>query len=152
MEKPCVIFLEPLSYQTAVFPPCRHSWFHQGCIQAQGPSYACSYWLCLSCSDRLFVQGCFASGAPSVKTGRKSCQKYLPGGSESPPCWFSSALPLCPQDITKGQEFGVSTGALSPNSVSNKRGFWEDRRMWATTEGCSRPWDLKLQELECWRL
>lgn len=119
-------------------PPCRHTWFHQCCIQAWGPSCACSHRWCLSCSDRLLRQGCFVSGAPSIKPGRNSCQKCLPWGSQSPPCWFSSALPLCPQDIRRVKQCGVNTGDLSPNSVCNKRG------MWATTQGCSRPRELKL--------
>lgn len=31
-----------------------------------------------------------------------------------------------------------------PSSVFNKRGFWKDRRMWATVQRCPRPWELKL--------
>lgn len=73
---------------------------HGGCPAA----VPCWQRLCLSYSDRHFTQGCSAPDTWSIKMGRNSCQKYLPWEFQFPAGWFSSALPLSPQDIRKARE------------------------------------------------
>nr|XP_021141918.1 uncharacterized protein LOC110358048 isoform X2 [Columba livia] len=84
-------------------------------------------------SKRLSTLGCFASGAPSVMTGRNSCQKCLSWGSKSPADNLPGRLVLALQICTRG------TAAVTPACASVLKAGSRQKKRGRGTCCCAPP-------------